>query len=471
KADFVSGKAKEDADMQEAERSKSAQSRNNAEQGAATLAGIGVEVAGRRNEGDGESANGSKKPGEPADPVDQRIAQLKKELSEGILLADGNGSMSDAKGGSGEVAAAKELSKKMAELKHLEGQKAAKSTLEVGATAGVVAGQLKLKPGGEIVEDSSGKLYQKQKVNGQSEWVEINPATMSPQRYQKGKDLMAYGAANGDLATYSKGLALTKGYGWNDSGLNMVGVRVPVDSQNATHNDFFLAINKGKLESVHFGSTQPGQKSYSGSAALGGVGEVSTGHTTIVMDDRRNGADSWKNAILGRTHDGKFTGARDVNADGNHSVTERAISALTNIGGVFFHQGNKDAVNISRDNPSKTLTVTLQPGRVDNYSQGCQITNMSYYYDAQSGTNKVFQPSDISKAQGKHGAYNSMENLIKNNSGFGYSVINSSDYSDGLMNKLNDLRSNARGELMQKELEKFKSDKPQYKDYNVKFNH
>ncbi|MBM9577824.1 hypothetical protein JWG45_11765 [Leptospira sp. 201903070] len=46
-------------------------------------------------------------------------------MSEGILLADGNGSMSDAKGGSGEVAAAKELSKKMAELKHLEGQKAA----------------------------------------------------------------------------------------------------------------------------------------------------------------------------------------------------------------------------------------------------------------------------------------------------------------------------------------------------------
>ncbi|WP_154645691.1 M23 family metallopeptidase, partial [Leptospira interrogans] len=63
--------------------------------------------------------------GESADPVDQRIAQLKKELSEGILLADGNGSMSDVGGGSGTASAAKELSSKMAELQKLEGQKVA----------------------------------------------------------------------------------------------------------------------------------------------------------------------------------------------------------------------------------------------------------------------------------------------------------------------------------------------------------
>ncbi|WP_235594616.1 M23 family metallopeptidase, partial [Leptospira santarosai] len=105
------------------ERARAAQNRNNSEQGASNISGAGVEVAGRRNEGDDGTTPHAN--GEPAGPVDQRIAQLKKELSEGILLADGNGSMSDAKGGSGEVAAAKELSKKMAELQKLEGQKAA----------------------------------------------------------------------------------------------------------------------------------------------------------------------------------------------------------------------------------------------------------------------------------------------------------------------------------------------------------
>ncbi|EMO91164.1 hypothetical protein LEP1GSC024_1877, partial [Leptospira noguchii str. 2001034031] len=41
KADFVSGKAKEDADAQEA--SRAAQNKNNAEQGAATIAAAGYE--------------------------------------------------------------------------------------------------------------------------------------------------------------------------------------------------------------------------------------------------------------------------------------------------------------------------------------------------------------------------------------------------------------------------------------------
>ncbi|MDI7194873.1 Hint domain-containing protein, partial [Leptospira santarosai] len=336
----------------------------------------------------------------------------------------------------------------------------------------IVSGTGGGKPGSEIIEDSNGKLYQRQTNRGKTEWVEVNPATMNPQRHAEGQALMAQGAANNDLAAYSKGLAMTKGYGWNDNGLNMVGIRVPVDSQNAIHDDYMLAINKGKLEGVYFASTQPGQKSYNGSAALGGVGEISTGHRTIVIDDRRNGPDSWKNATLGRSEDGKMTGARDANADGNHSPTERAISALTNIGGVFFHQGSQDRVDIIKPSRSKdnTLVVDYVKGKVDNYSQGCQITNMSYYHDAQSGTNKIFQPGDINKATGNHGAYSSVENLIRNNPKFGYSLINSSDYSEGLMNHLNDLRTNAREEFMQQALDKFKSDNPRYKNHDVQFN-
>ncbi|UOG50969.1 TIGR04388 family protein [Leptospira noguchii] len=123
KADFVSkqsaieelqskGLSKEQAtailDAQAKADSKAAQNKNNEELGAQVIQGAG------RREGE-----------DSADPVDQRINQLKKELSEGISLADGNGTMSDAGGGSGEAAAAKELSKKMAELQKLEGQKAA----------------------------------------------------------------------------------------------------------------------------------------------------------------------------------------------------------------------------------------------------------------------------------------------------------------------------------------------------------
>ncbi|MBM9576855.1 M23 family metallopeptidase [Leptospira sp. 201903070] len=130
KADFVSGKAKEDADMQEAERSKSAQNKNNAEQGAATLAGIGVEVAGRRNEGDGDASRGtssdpnnSKKPDSPEHSLDERISKLKRELEEGVSLVSGNGAM-DESGITPEKVAAKIISQKMDELKHLESQRA-----------------------------------------------------------------------------------------------------------------------------------------------------------------------------------------------------------------------------------------------------------------------------------------------------------------------------------------------------------
>ncbi|EMM98359.1 peptidase, M23 family [Leptospira noguchii str. 2007001578] len=100
--------------------SRAAQDRNNAHQGADAIAGAGYE--GTRREGENGTQTHSN--GESGDPVDQRIAQLKKELSEGISLAHDNGTMSDA-GNPVLAGAAKELSSKMAELKQLEGQKAA----------------------------------------------------------------------------------------------------------------------------------------------------------------------------------------------------------------------------------------------------------------------------------------------------------------------------------------------------------
>ncbi|EMN56167.1 hypothetical protein LEP1GSC089_1612 [Leptospira interrogans serovar Autumnalis str. LP101] len=490
KANFISGKAKEDADAQEA--SRAAQKEAAAHSGADSIAGAGETLlGGRRNDGDASAS---------ADPDDQRIAQLKKELSEGILLADGNGSMSDVGGGSGTASAAKELSKKMAELQQLESNKAARSSgaEKPGILGGIgerfsnlingngfntnasiasskptkaVIGTGGGKLGAEIVEDSNGKLYQK--VNGKSEWVEINPATMNPQRHAEGQALMAQGAANGDLAAYSKGLAMTKGYGWNDNGLNMVGIRVPVDSQNAKHDDFMLAINKGKLEGVYFTSTQPGQKSYNGSAALGGVGEISTGHFPMVMDDRRNGAGSWKNATLATPEIGGIPGARDKNADGVHSAAERTMQAMlgaTPITGVFVHQGKNDTVDIRPDSKTKTLIATYNVASVGGTSAACQTPNTSFYYNAKTGKNEIFTTADHNFGTGKHGSFNSVETLIRNNPKFGYSVINSSDYSGGLMNQLNDLKSNAREELMQRELQDYLKKKPKFKDYDVQFN-
>ncbi|EMO60539.1 peptidase C39-like family protein [Leptospira borgpetersenii serovar Pomona str. 200901868] len=52
KADFISGKAKEDADAQEA--SRAAQNKNNQEQGAAAIAGAGVELENRKRENGGD---------------------------------------------------------------------------------------------------------------------------------------------------------------------------------------------------------------------------------------------------------------------------------------------------------------------------------------------------------------------------------------------------------------------------------
>ncbi len=332
----------------------------------------------------------------------------------------------------------------------------------------IVSGTGGGKATGDILEDSNGKLYQKQTKGGKTEWVEVNPATMNPQRHAEGQALMAQGAANGDFAEYSKGLAMTKGYGWNDNGLNMVGIRVPVDSQNAIHDDYMLAINKGKLEGVYFASTQPGQKSYNGSAALGGVGEISTGHFNMVGVDKTSG--TWKHAYLAGMADGTVPGARDANADGNHSAAERSMENLKKMTEVFIHQGGNDVVKFSRDDKTKTIIADYVPGKVGGISQGCQVPIQSYYHNAQTGQNEVFSTSGLNKMAGQHGSFNSMETLFKNNPKFGYSVINSSDYTSGMMNQLNDLRSNAKEEFMQAETQNYLNKKPQYKDYDVQFN-
>ncbi|WP_407936767.1 polymorphic toxin-type HINT domain-containing protein, partial [Leptospira santarosai] len=340
----------------------------------------------------------------------------------------------------------------------------------------IVSGTGGGKATGDILEDSNGKLYQKQTKGGKTEWVEVNPATMNPQRHAEGQALMAQGAANGDFAEYSKGLAMTKGYGWNDNGLNMVGIRVPVDSQNAIHDDYMLAINKGKLEGVYFASTQPGQNSFPAnsktgspsSAALGGVGEISTGHFNMVGVDKTSGA--WKHAYLAGTADGTVPGARDANADGKHSAAERSMENLKKMTEVFIHQGGNDSVRFTAYDKTKTLVADYVPGKVGGISQGCQVPIQSYYHNAQTGQNEVFATSGLNKMAGQHGSFNSMETLFKNNPKFGYSVINSSDYTSGMMNQLNDLRTNAKEEFMQAELQNYLKKKPQFKDYDVQFN-
>ncbi|MBM9579829.1 hypothetical protein JWG45_22020 [Leptospira sp. 201903070] len=596
KADFVSGKAKEDADMQEAERSKSAQSRNNAEQGAATLAGAGYRreeenildhVLSKAGEALGNVFGGNEVGSlcfvagtlvltskglipietvqtgdevlafnpETKDQSLKRVVRLfRNENTELLNINFGEGEEVRTTAGhrfftenrgfvlAGELTTKDIFLDKAGEkvsihsivkethkekipvfnfevedyhtyyvgetciLVHNDSIKMLQEKIGAGEKPGffsglgerftnlvsgngfntnaslnsgpvkIVAGTGGGKATGDILEDSNGKLYQKQTKKGQTEWVEINPATMDPKKHAEGQALMVQGAANGDLVAYSKGLALTKGYGWNDNGLNMVGIRVPVDSQNATHNDFMLAINKGQLESVHFASTQPGQKSYAGnaekgtpsSAALGGVGEISTGHFNMVGVDKTAGV--WKHAYLAGMADGTVPGARDANADGNHSAAERSMENLKKMTEVFIHQGGTDTVNIIRDKNTKTLIVDYVPGKVGGISQGCQVPNQSYFYNAQTGQNEVFVTSGLNKMAGQHGAFNSMETLFKDNPKFGYSVINSSDYDKGLMNQLNDLKTNAKEEYLQAELQNYLKKKPQYQDYSVQFN-
>ncbi|ONF82592.1 hypothetical protein BWD13_19825 [Leptospira santarosai serovar Grippotyphosa] len=146
KADFVSkqgeieelqsqGLSKEQAtailDARAQEESKAAQNKNNQETGKSVLDGYAISTQ-RREDGDGDSA----------DPVDQRINQLKRELSEGISLADGNGTMSDAGGGSGLASAVKELSNKQAELNHLMASKEAGGITKSSSTGSESGGLL-----------------------------------------------------------------------------------------------------------------------------------------------------------------------------------------------------------------------------------------------------------------------------------------------------------------------------------------
>ncbi|OOB92549.1 peptidoglycan DD-metalloendopeptidase family protein (plasmid) [Leptospira interrogans serovar Hardjo-prajitno] len=127
KANFISGKAKEDADAQEA--SRAAQNKNNQETGKSVLDGAGISTQRREGEGGGISngassdPNNPKKPDSPENNLDERISKLKRELEEGVSLASGNGAM-DESGITPEKVAAKIISQKMDELKHLESQRA-----------------------------------------------------------------------------------------------------------------------------------------------------------------------------------------------------------------------------------------------------------------------------------------------------------------------------------------------------------
>ncbi|EKS01135.1 hypothetical protein LEP1GSC125_0042, partial [Leptospira mayottensis 200901122] len=117
--------------------SRAAQNRNNSENGAAAVSASGYATARREGE-DGATPHSN---GEPADPVDQRIAQLRKELSEGISLAHDNGTMSDA-GNPALASAARELSSKTAELNRLVASKEAGGTTKPASSGSESGGLL-----------------------------------------------------------------------------------------------------------------------------------------------------------------------------------------------------------------------------------------------------------------------------------------------------------------------------------------
>ncbi|MBM9579686.1 hypothetical protein JWG45_21285, partial [Leptospira sp. 201903070] len=95
---------------------------------------------------------------------------LKKELSEGILLADGNGSMSDAKGGSGLASAVKEISSKQAELTRLMASK------ESGGTT---------KPASSGNESSSGVLDGIKNLYGKTKELIYGPEAKPRSSYEQ----------------------------------------------------------------------------------------------------------------------------------------------------------------------------------------------------------------------------------------------------------------------------------------------
>ncbi|WP_256858909.1 M23 family metallopeptidase [Leptospira kirschneri] len=78
---------------------------------------------GDASHGTSSDPNNSKKPDSPESNLDERISKLKRELEEGVSLASGNGAM-DESGITPEKVAAKIISQKMDELKHLESQRA-----------------------------------------------------------------------------------------------------------------------------------------------------------------------------------------------------------------------------------------------------------------------------------------------------------------------------------------------------------
>ncbi|XDD51247.1 TIGR04388 family protein [Leptospira sp. WS92.C1] len=126
---FINDKWAQDY-LADAEDRRQDQENHNQHAGADAIAGAGIEVAGRRPEDGGDTPHGAssdpnnpKKSDSPESNLDERISKLKRELEDGVSLASGNGAM-DESGITPEKVAAKIISQKMDELKHLESQRA-----------------------------------------------------------------------------------------------------------------------------------------------------------------------------------------------------------------------------------------------------------------------------------------------------------------------------------------------------------
>jgi hypothetical protein len=227
--------------------------------------------------------------------------------------------------------------------------------------------------------------------------------------YFKGKALKTWGKANNNLVAYYKGYSIENGYNWNDEGTNIVGVRNESVSERGVtvKDDYFLVIKDNKPVGLYFGTTEPGESSYPGSADNGGVAHMAPGNYQYAMEY----STKRQTYILRPAQDVMVN--RDQNEDGRMSTQEKNEffdSGRT----ILFHFGGEESYetkNIKLPNGQAGKELAVVPQSVNRWSQGCQVISGSFYYDLENFEPVVYANEDVNH-KGSDPFFGAYENFI-----------------------------------------------------------
>jgi len=238
------------------------------------------------------------------------------------------------------------------------------------------------------------------------------PSFMS-EKWREAMWLMA--SAGDNDAQYYKGFSLSKGYNWNDTGVNVVGLRndSTASGQNA-HDDYLIVIRDNKVVGLFSASVDPGVARDSTQPL--GVAHLPEGNYRFQYDTGRGVQHKYNDVLIPSS---EILVQRDANGDGFITGNEKSTlySAERSI---WFHFGGWNDY-------------------LKDFSLGCQVINGNVGFDVQN--NKPLSYPDVVKWQSadRQGSFNDFLRMVQpGGSNINYVLMQAESARGGYVQRYND---------------------------------